>query len=394
MSRNLGLLAVFVSSLLLSACYMPAGYSYSGYNRGYGTTGAPPGYSGGTGPGANVAAAPPAPPIPLSPAVPMPRPLANVQPGPAVAPVATTSPTNAPAAAAAGDATALIEPTSGAPSFSGPIALPALVLPVRQNWSSAKCPRLAVTFTGSAQPHEISLADTASFEEARQFRDGDYAEMAECFCPKSGNLSDISKVAANTAMSQMARQFTDQLYMQTRNISFVETSPLGAYSQLDASSENPATLKASLRVYWRGQCSIRLAVVSTPATQQRAAEFLNSLREIKGDVFPDSETPLAVPVVPVISAALPPPGKAGKTPIPSTSLDLEQEMKQKTGDMVAEAPMPMPMPEPVQVAAAAPDPSANQNAASRLRQLQELKHKGLINETEYDAKRQAILNGL
>jgi hypothetical protein len=394
MSRHFGLSIIVASSLLLSGCYVPGNYGYNGYNRSYGSTGTPPGNNA----AASVPQAAAASPPPPSPAVPMPRPLLL---GPSSAAAAPGGPPDAahapPAGGLAANTSTPIEPAAAEPSFSGAIALPALVLPVRQNWSSAKCSNLAVTFTGNAQPHEATLADTASFEEARQYRDGDYAEMAECFCAKSGSLSDVSKAAAGTVMNQMARQFAEQLYMQTRNISYVEQSPLGAYSQVEASSENPATLKATLRVYWHGQCSVRLATVWTPATAQRAAEFLNSLREIKGEKVLEADVPMAVPVVPVITAALPPPKKGGAVSS-STSLDLEQEMKQKGGapaDASAPSnPFVAATAPDQQVALAAPDPSANQGAATRLRQLQELKRKGLINESEYDTKRAAILNGL
>jgi hypothetical protein len=302
------------------------------------------------------------------------------------------------------------------------MALPPLVLPIREDWSSAQCPALGVTFTGNSQPTQTSLAQAASFEEARQVRDGGYAEVAECFCIKRGDLSEISKASADAVMTQMAQQFSDRLHMQVKSMSYVASSPLGRYSQLEASADQPVGKAAVMRVYWQGQCSMRVAVVSNESTRLRGEEFLNSLRALNSAATATTAEaaapaasantsavpanvmtalrnlrdepqasgadapPPAVPVVPVAAESL-----AAATSTADGSHDLEAERTEKLANGTAvvsvssdDSPAPTSSDGPV----------AGQDVATRLQQLAGLRRKGLITKSEYDAKRQTILGGL
>lgn len=293
-----------------------------------------------------------------------------------------------PAGAAHGGRPGLAAPAGAAPAAdlaaaapsAGPITLPPLNLPRREDWSSASCPDLTVTFSGAAQPVRTASSEAASFQEARHYRENDYYEIAECFCAKGGDLAETTRPAAEAIMAQTARQFAEMSRVRVRRTSFVEDSPLGKYSELDGTAGTqfvPATVV--LRTYWRGQCSMRIATMAGAGAEMRAREFMNSLRE-------------TVPPVATAPAAQPAAGAAN-------TLGLDARVRPRPA-MLRQGPF---------TAVAAPPPAAGADtasgasvgggsvppeAASRLRQLKELRDGGLLGPEEYEAKRRAILDSL
>ena len=199
-------------------------------------------------------------------------------------------------------------PASAAPPATGAapeaetslLALAPLNLPVREEWSSAHCPDLTVTFSGRSQPAHSTPSDTASFQEARQYHEADYYEVAECFCAKGGDLSQTTKDAADAVMAQTAQQFSDTAHMRIVRTSFVENGPLGKYSELEATPLlTEAAAVVTLRTYWRGQCSMRLETMSSAETRLRAAQFLGSLRAVTVAATQKAEAaPAAAPDAP------------------------------------------------------------------------------------------------
>jgi hypothetical protein len=216
-------------------------------------------------------------------------------------------------------------PQHAAPPASS-FVLPPLNLPRREEWSSAQCPDRAVVFSGPAQPFQASASDTASFQEGRQFRESDYAEIAECFCAKNGDLSETTKPIADAVMAQTARLLADESRLRIRRISFVEDSPLGKYSELEAAGISPAPTAVLLRTYWRGQCSMRVATMSGLGAEVRAGQFLNSLHEVKAALAAKPE-----PAVAPGSAAKPDnaPPFASKAVEDFTSRDFGSQVKRR-----------------------------------------------------------------
>ncbi|HXQ49672.1 MAG TPA: hypothetical protein VN802_01145 [Stellaceae bacterium] len=213
------------------------------------------------------------------------------------------------------------------------LALAPLNLPIREDWSSAKCPDLAVTFSGRSQPAHSVPSDDASFQEERQYHEAAYYEVAECFCAKGGDLSQTTKAAAEAVTAQTAQQFSDSAHMRIRSAAFVENGPLGKYSEIEAtplaqSTGVPSVEVVTLRTYWRGQCSMRVETMASPETRLRAAQFLGSLRAIKlataqraeAAPAPDAAEPAKPEVEPGAPAALPP-GTAIAPPPPAAEGD-------------------------------------------------------------------------
>jgi hypothetical protein len=162
-----------------------------------------------------------------------------------------------------------------------PLALMPLNVPIREEWSSPRCPDLAVTFSGRSEPAHSVASDSASFQEARQYHEGDYYEVAECFCTKGGDLSDTTKAAADAVTAETAQQFADAAHMRIYSTSFVENGPIGKYSQIVAVPLTESPDVVTMRTYWRGQCSMRVETVSNPESKLRAGQFLGSLRATK-----------------------------------------------------------------------------------------------------------------
>jgi hypothetical protein len=161
------------------------------------------------------------------------------------------------------------------------LALAPLNLPIHEEWSSARCPDLALTFSGRSQAARSALSDTASFQETRQYHEDNYYEVAECFCTKGGDLSQTTKSAAEAVMAQTAQQYSDAAHMRILGNYFVEASPLGKYSEIDAAPVAESKEAVTMRIYWHGQCSVRLETMATPETKLRAAEFMGSLHPVK-----------------------------------------------------------------------------------------------------------------
>lgn len=303
-----------------------------------------------------------------------------------VAPAETTQMPAAPAQTAvvpAQSAPAAAQVADNAPQS---FALPPLELPVREEWSSQRCSDLSVTFSGRSEPARTSTSDVASFEEARQVRDNDYYEAAECFCAKSGDLSRITKPTADAVMAQTAR-FLDTSHMRIRRSAFVEGTPLGSYSELDAEALPPSDAVVTLRTYWRAQCSMRLETMATPAGALRAAQFLNSLRAVNvagsnvvGSSADKTEAPMqAHPPLPVAIAPL--------------SEDFGNRVRERSMELQDKAGAAAPTDQSDDADADA-DQALPAGAADRLAQLQALRDRGLITPGEYQEKRQAILRGL
>jgi hypothetical protein len=182
---------------------------------------------------------------------------------------------------AAGPASTPPNATQVAQMTRGPITLPPLNLPRREDWSSPQCPDLAVTFSGVTQPARTSASDTASFQEARYYRENDYYEIAEAFGTKGSDLSETTRATADAIMAQAAQQLAEVPRLRVRRISFIEDGPLGKYSELEGVVGSPSSATFLLRIYWRGQCSMRIATVSGRGSEARAKQFIDSLREVK-----------------------------------------------------------------------------------------------------------------
>ena len=319
-------------------------------------------------------------------------------PTPGAAPVGFTAPV-----AVGGAAPQPAEPTAGLAT------LPPLNLPVHEDWSSARCPDIAVTFSGRSQPLQSSPSDSALFQEARQFRDHDYYEVAECFCTKYGNLSQTTRSDADVAMTQTAQQFAAASHLRVRSATFVEDSPLGKYSEFQAAAQPPSATGAALRTYWRGQCSIRVEVIWDQATSARALQFLNSLHEIK-EAAADRAGADAAAAAPDAPVADPAP-KVATTDLAAELERRHKEMMKATANAapaVVEAPSSAAATATTEAASSAAAPAtadAPSSAAAtgaaqpadtalRLKQLKELEHKGFISKDEYETKRQSILNSL
>lgn len=189
------------------------------------------------------------------------------------------------------------------------LALAPLNLPIREEWSSAKCPDLAVTFSGQSQPARSIPSDTASFQEARQHHEADYYEVAECFCTKGGDLSQTTKATADAVMAETAQQFSDAAHMRILSTAFVENGPLGKYSEIEATPLTQSTAVVTLRTYWRSQCSMRIETMASPETKLRAAQFIGSLRAVNVAATPTAE---AAPAAAAPAAAAPDSGDATK----------------------------------------------------------------------------------
>ncbi|GGF36134.1 hypothetical protein GCM10011611_48190 [Aliidongia dinghuensis] len=376
-------------------------------------------------------------------------------PAPGAAPAASggTAPQVSASNASASTAPTATAPTSTAPAptsqavtvaasttadpAAGSAALPPLNLPVHEDWSSAQCPDIAVTFSGHAQPLHSNLADTAMFQEARQFHDRDYYEVAECFCTKYGNLSQTTKSDADAVMTETAQQFATASRMRIRSAIFVEDSPLGKYSEFQAAAQPPSASAAALRTYWRGQCSMRVEAIWDPATSARALQFLDSLHETKAAAA-DKAATAATDADPGISVDDPAAIKAEPTDLASQLERRHKELTSGTAAAKAQVNDPpssleRPHKELTSTAAAtkgeannltsrpehrhkelttttviAPPSAATETSssttatggalpadtASRLQHLKELQDKGLITKQEYETKRQTILNQL
>ena len=289
---------------------------------------------------------------------------------------------------------------AGAPQAAEPAAglatLPPLNLPVHESWSSAQCPDLAVTFSGHSQPVPSSLADNASFQEARQFRDRDYYEVAECFCTKYGNLSQTTKSAADAVMAQTAQQFSDASHMRIRSATFVEDSTLGNYSEIQAVSPPPSAAGATLRTYWRGQCSMRVEAIWTPGTSARALQFLNSLYEIKGTTAEKANAGAAEKAdTGAATAGVAPEPSVSDAAVENTDTDdFAIRVKRRQAELMGAVPAVPPAAAEVPASAGNPGGALPGNAAARLLQLKELSDSGLITKEEYEIRRRAILQGL
>jgi hypothetical protein len=161
------------------------------------------------------------------------------------------------------------------------MALAPLNLPIHEEWSSARCPDLAVTFSGRSQPARSTPSDTAAFQETRQYHEDNYYEVAECFCTKGGDLAQTTKSAADAVMAQTALQYSNAAHMRILGNFFVEAGPLGKYSEIDAAPVADSRETVTMRTYWHAQCSMRLETMATPETKLRAAGFIGSLRPVK-----------------------------------------------------------------------------------------------------------------
>ncbi len=298
-----------------------------------------------------------------------------------------------PAAPRAG-APAAQNPAPKAAVAAGALALPPLDLPLREDWSSQKCPDLAVTFGGHAEAMEVSLSNSVSFDEARALSDGDYREVAECFCAKTGDLTQTTEPAADAAMAETAKHLTESARMRILRSSFVEGggSALGNFSELVASSPAPAPVIMTLRTYWRGQCSMRLSTIAPEADAARAAQFLTSIRTLKlasaeADAAPAlAPAPAAQPAIPVVTDGS---GDDFGSKVKARAAELERDRAAATPG----APTPAATP----AAASAADPLSVRplppEAQARLKKLQELRAGGLITPAEYELMRHAIVSG-
>lgn len=168
-----------------------------------------------------------------------------------------------------------LQPSDGAE----PVMLPALDIPVRDPWSSRNCRDLAVTFSGQSQPMQTSPSALVSFDEAREFHTNAYYEMAECFCAKTADLSEITEPAADRVTKRTAQQLSQIMHVRIARLTFNYTYRLGNYSEITGSSTSQPGEILTLRTYWRGPCSMRLATMAAPDSALRATEFLNSIQE-------------------------------------------------------------------------------------------------------------------
>ena len=284
---------------------------------------------------------------------------------------------------------------------AGPATLPPLNLPVREDWSSAQCPDLAVTFSGRSQPLPSSPADNASFQEARRFHDRDYSEVAECFCTKYGNLSETTKSTADAVMAQTAQQFSDASHMRIRNATFVEGSPLGKYSEIQAVAQPPSAAAAALRTYWRGQCSMRVEAIWSAGASARALQFLNSLHEVKGTTAEKANTEAvekadtgAADKAGVVAGGVAAEASVSDAVEKTDTNDLASQLKRRQAELTGAVPALSPAAGEAPSSAAAPGGAPSANATERLRHLKELSDGGLITKEEYEIKRRAILQGL
>lgn len=259
----------------------------------------------------------------------------------------------------------------------GPITLPPLNLPHREDWSSPQCPDLAVTFSGPAQPARTTTSDTASFQEARYYRENDYYEIAEAFGTKGSNLSETTKATADAIMAQTAQQLTELPRLRVRRISFIEDGPLGKYSEVEGAVGSPSSATFLLRMYWRGQCSMRIATVSVSGTEARARQFVDSLREVKPAAAAQQESA--------------PPSHAS-----TETQDSGGRAKQRA--MMIHERLPATLPPAAGTGDTRVDAASGQSiptgAAARLRQLKELSDGGLLTPEEFERKRRAILDAL
>jgi hypothetical protein len=301
-------------------------------------------------------------------------------------------------------------------AMAGPFSLPPVVLPRSEEWSPAQCRNLAVRFSGATQNARTRPSDAVSFQEARHYREGDYYEFAECFCARTGDLSETTKATADSLMAQTAQRFADMSRVRIREISFVEQSPMGKYSELEAAGGPPiAPLQISLRTHWRsGQCSIRLATMAAPSERTRAREFLESLREVKQATSeiasPTAEPAAAEPQnfaaqVVARAAALEkaagvasPPPMAEMPANPPTPVAVSEVSA--TARSIAGLTAPAPAPDIVPAVSrptngsVGPAPAGGVDPVARLRQLKALAESGLISQEEYAAKRKSVLDSL
>jgi hypothetical protein len=304
--------------------------------------------------------------------------------------------------------------------MAGPFSLPPVALPRSEEWTPAQCRNLAVRFSGPMQSARTRPSDAVSFQEARHYREGDYYEFAECFCAKSGDLAETTKATADSLMAQTAQRFADMSRVRIREISFVEQSPVGKYSELEAAGGPPiAPVQISLRTHWRsGQCSIRMATMAPLSERSRARQFLESLREVKqatAEAAPEPASPAAEPAatapqnfaaqVMARAAALekgagiasPPPvaEMPANPPTPVAVSDLSVSARSLDG-LAAPAPTPDIVPAVSRPAngARVPAPAGAVDPVARLKQLKALAESGLISQEEYAAKRKSVLDSL
>jgi hypothetical protein len=311
-------------------------------------------------------------------------------------------------------------PAPVAVAMAGPFSLPPVVLPLNEEWSPAQCRNLAVRFSGPMQNARTRPSDAVSFQEARQYREGDYYEFAECFCAKSGDLSETTKATADSLMAQTAQRFADMSRVRIREIGFVEQSPVGKYSELEAAGGPPiAPLQISLRTHWRsGQCSVRLATMASPSERSRARQFLESLHEVKQTAAGAAHEPASPAAEPAATApqnfaaqvvaraaaleksagiASPPP-VAEMPGNPSTSVAVSEVSASARSVEGLNAPAPTPDIVPAVSrpgnASAVPAPAGAFDPVARLKQLKALAESGLISKEEYAAKRKSVLDSL
>jgi len=186
-------------------------------------------------------------------------------------------------------------------------------------------------------------------------------------------------------MAQTAQQLSDTSHMRIRSATFVEDSPLGKYSEVQAVQPLSAAA-AALRTYWRGQCSMRIEAIWGPGTSARALQFLDSLHEVK-ETAADKAGAAASEAAPDTSV---PDAAAEKT----DANDLDSQLKRRQMELTSAAAAVSPAAAEAPSSAAAPGGALPADAALRLRQLKKLQDSGLITKEEYETKRQAILKVL
>jgi hypothetical protein len=226
------------------------------------------------------------------------------------------------------------------------LALAPLNLPIHEEWSSARCPDLAVTFSGRSQAARSTQSDSASFQETRQYHEDNYYEVAECFCTKGGDLSQTTKSAADAVMAQTAQQYSDAAHMRILGNFFVESGPLGKYSEIDAAPVAESRETVTMRTYWRGQCSMRLETMATPETKLRAAEFIGSLRPVKDVALQPPAAAQATAPADADGAAAPAAAAAAAGTAASAPLPPGTEINSPPPDAAAAPTAPAPVTQP------------------------------------------------
>jgi len=205
------------------------------------------------------------------------------------------------------------------------------------DWKSDRCD-YSITFSGvpidvSKEVPQSNLSYVYSMQYIENNIEGNYkkySEDAQCACPKNNGTP------SNITKYQSAQAFGGAIKTMDYSIvksSFIETSPLGKFAEFEATSPSMmGEIIARMRIYYGKQC---IFVVTTEALRAgddapRAIAFLNSAR--------NPNVPQSLPV-------------------------------------------------------ANPPPQAN-DAASRLKALKDLLDQKLITPVQYEAKRQAIIDGM